>query len=57
MKRLAVDHDDRLLERIVALEAKLEADRARKRKFQKPATQAQWLLELEELNSRLDELD
>ena len=59
VKRLAVDdadQDDRLLERIVALEVKLEADRARKRKFQKPAMQAQWLLELEELNSRLDEL-
>ena len=60
VKRLAVDdadQDDRLLERIVALEVKLEADRARKRKFQKPAMQAQWLLELEELNSRLDKLD
>jgi len=44
-----------LLERIVDLEAKLAADLARKPKFQKPALQAQWQQELEQLNRAFEE--
>lgn len=47
------DDDERLLERILELEALLEADRARKPKFQKPKLQATWAQELAELNGRL----
>ncbi len=44
-----------LLERIVALEAKLEADRKRKPRFQKPQLQQQWEAELLALYARLEE--
>lgn len=47
------DDDERLLERILELEALLEADRARKPKFQKPKLQAAWAQELAELNRRI----
>jgi ATPase subunit of ABC transporter with duplicated ATPase domains len=47
------DDDEKLLERIVELEALLEADRARKPKFQKPKLQEAWARELAELNGRL----
>jgi ATPase subunit of ABC transporter with duplicated ATPase domains len=50
-----VPDEGALLERIVALEAKLEADRSRKTKFQKPQLQAQWRAELAELYARLDD--
>jgi len=43
-----------LLERIVDLEAKLEADLARKPKFQKPDLQAAWRREIETLYAALD---
>jgi len=46
--------DDDALARIVELEALLEADLARKPKFQKPDLQQQWRAELKELYSRLD---
>jgi len=48
---------EKLLERIVELEQKLEADQARKPKFQKPALQAQWRQELAALNAQLDSAD
>jgi ABC-type multidrug transport system ATPase subunit len=48
------DDDDKLLERIVELEALLEADRARKPKFQKPRLQDAWAKELADLNGRLE---
>jgi ATP-binding cassette subfamily F protein 3 len=43
-----------VLERIVELEALLEADLARKPKFQKPALQAEWRAELAVLYPRLE---
>jgi ATPase subunit of ABC transporter with duplicated ATPase domains len=43
-----------VLERIVELEALLEADLARKPRFQKPALQAQWRAELATLYPELD---
>jgi len=46
---------DALLERIVEIEAKLEADRARKARFQKPALQAQWQRELEDLYRQIED--
>lgn len=45
--------DADLLDRIVALEGKLKADRARKPKFQKPLRQSEWERELEMLYSKL----
>ena len=45
-------HADRL-ERIVELEAKLDADRARKPKFQKPKLQMEWETEIEMLYTKL----
>ena len=45
--------DTGLLERIVELEYKLDADRARKPKFQKPQLQNQWKTELEKLYTKL----
>ncbi len=47
------DDDEQLLERIVELEGLLEADRARKPKFQKPRLQEYWTVELASLNRRL----
>ena len=44
-----------VLERIVEIEEKLDADRARKLKFQKPKLQAAWEAELEALHKRLGE--
>ena len=44
---------EEILHRIVELEAKLEADLARKTRHQKPALQAQWRQELELLNNKL----
>ena len=49
-----VADDELLLERIVELEALLEADRARKPKFQKPKLQQAWAEELASLNRRMD---
>lgn len=46
-----------LLERIVELEGLLDADRARKPRFQKPELQAAWQAELDLLNQRLDGSD
>ena len=43
-----------LLTRIVELEALLEADRARKPKFQKPANQAAWQAEIDRLYRKLE---
>jgi hypothetical protein len=45
--------EEALLTRILELEALLEADRARKTKFQKPERQAAWKAELDRLNERL----
>ena len=45
---------DDVLARIVELEERLEADRARKPKFQKPDRQAAWAAELEALYARLE---
>ena len=45
--------DANLLDRIVDLEGKLKADRARKPKFQKPLRQSEWKQELETLYSKL----
>jgi len=42
------------LARIVEIESLLEADLARKRRFQKPELQQQWRAELEQLYARLD---
>ena len=47
--------EEKLLERIVELEALLDADLARKPRFQKPELQAAWRRELETLNARLDD--
>ncbi len=47
------DGDEEVLARIVELESLLEADRARKPKFQKPKRQAAWQAELHELNQKL----
>ncbi|MEE4302359.1 MAG: ABC-F family ATP-binding cassette domain-containing protein [Pseudomonadales bacterium] len=44
-----------VLARIVELEEKLEADRARKAKFQKPARQAAWAEEIAALYARLED--
>ena len=44
---------DDLLERLVALEALLEDDLARKPKHQKPQLQAQWRKEIEEIEAQL----
>jgi ATPase subunit of ABC transporter with duplicated ATPase domains len=52
-----VTDDEVLLERIVELEALLEADRARKPKFQKPKLQAEWAEELVRLNRRIEQAD
>ncbi len=46
-------HDD-VLERIVELEDKLKADKARKPKFQKPKLQAAWQQELDALLKRIE---
>ena len=46
--------DDDVLARIVDLESKLEADRARKQKFRKPELQQQWQAELDALYRTLD---
>lgn len=48
------DGEEALLERIVELEGLLSADRARKPRHQKPALQAEWQSELEELYGRLE---
>ncbi len=48
------DGQEAILERIVELEALLDADRARKPRHQKPALQAAWQRELEALYRRLD---
>ncbi|MEM7254588.1 MAG: ABC-F family ATP-binding cassette domain-containing protein [Pseudomonadota bacterium] len=45
--------DDAVLERMVELEQLLEADLARKQKFQKPALQEAWRREIEALSKRL----
>lgn len=45
--------EEEILARIVTLEALLEADLARKEKFQKPSLQAQWQDELDHLNAQL----
>lgn len=50
---IATGPDDPLA-RIIELEALLEADRARKPKFQKPAMQAAWTKEIAALYARLD---
>ena len=46
---------DDALARIVELEDKLDQDRARKPKFQKPALQAEWQTQLEQLYRRLED--
>ncbi len=46
--------DEEALARIVEIESLLEADLARKPKFQKPELQQQWRAELAKLYSRLD---
>ena len=46
--------EDALLERILELESLLEADRARKPKFQKPKLQQTWAAELESLNQQIN---
>ncbi len=46
--------NDDVLARIVELEAKLSADRARKPKFRKPELQQQWQAELDVLYRSLD---
>jgi ATPase subunit of ABC transporter with duplicated ATPase domains len=51
------DAADQLLEQIVELETRLSDDQARKPKFQKPALQAQWRLELSELYAELEALE
>ncbi len=51
---VATSGQDALLERVVELEEKLEADRGRKKKFQKPALQAAWQAELNELYQHLE---
>jgi ATPase subunit of ABC transporter with duplicated ATPase domains len=48
------DPGEDVLARIVELEEKLAADRARKPKFQKPDRQANWAAEIEALYARLD---
>jgi ATPase subunit of ABC transporter with duplicated ATPase domains len=53
---LAAD-EEAALERIIELETLLEADRARKRKFQKIGRQAAWQKEIELLNRVLDRGD
>ncbi len=47
------ESDDAVLARIVELESLLEADLARKPKFQKPGLQATWREEIEALNDKL----
>lgn len=48
--------EDELLQQLIALEDKLAADLARKPKFQKPARQAEWQQQIEQLQARLDNL-
>ena len=48
-------NSDDVLARIVELEEKLGRDRARKRKFQKPALQIGWQAQLEQLYRRLED--
>jgi hypothetical protein len=48
--------EDELLQQLIALEDKLAADLARKPKFQKPARQAEWQQQIEQLQAQLDNL-
>jgi ABC-type multidrug transport system ATPase subunit len=48
-------NSDDVLARIVELEEKLDRDRARKRKFQKPALQIGWQAQLEQLYRQLED--
>lgn len=50
---VAAINDENILARIVELEKLLEADLARKPKFQKPKLQAEWRSEIDELNKLL----
>ncbi len=49
----AVDNDEQLLERLLELESKLEADLQRKPKHQKPSLQQQWRDEIETIEAML----
>lgn len=53
-KPVRISDEDALLFALLALESKLEEDVARKPKHQKPAMQAQWREEIEQLKNRLD---
>ena len=55
LERSLEQNSDDVLARIVELEEKLDADRARKRKFQKPALQIEWQAQLEQLYRRLED--
>ncbi len=46
-------NEDKLLERLVEVEALLEKELQRKPKHQKPNLQQEWLLEIEQLQDRL----
>lgn len=46
--------EEALLERVCELESRLEADRARKPKFQKPQRQASWQAEIDNLMAQLE---
>ncbi|MDH5737412.1 MAG: ATP-binding cassette domain-containing protein, partial [Gammaproteobacteria bacterium] len=47
---------DELLERLIELEEKLESDRQRRAKHQKPERQAEWMAEIRTINQHLDKL-
>ena len=52
-KQVQLDDEEQILARIVELEAPLEADLARKPRFQKPNPQETWRQELVHLNSKI----
>ena len=51
--QVQLDDEEQILARIVELESLLEADVARKPRFQKPKLQEAWREELDQLNSKI----
>jgi len=51
--QVQLDDEEQILARMVELESLLEADLARKPRFQKPKSQEAWRQELVQLNSKI----
>ena len=51
--QIQLSDEEQILARIVELESLLEADQARKPRFQKPKLQEAWQEELEQLNGKI----